>query len=125
MDTHALLWWGFNDPRLSARAVEAIQDSGVVVYSVASLWETGVKAALGRFDFELSSDWHVRLCGRADEYQIAECRITPEHCRKVQDLPKLHGDPFDRMLVAQAEVEGLQIVSADGVLDRYGVVRIW
>ena len=124
IDTHTLIWYEADDPKLSARANLAVSDaSNDCLVSVATLWELAIKTGIGRL--ELSVPFHelVRERIRADRLSILP--ITGEHLIAVADLPMHHRDPFDRMLVAQALVERIPIVSVDAALERYGVERIW
>jgi PIN domain nuclease of toxin-antitoxin system len=124
VDTHALLWWLLGDPHLSPVARRAIaQASAVVFVSAASAWEIATKVRLGRLDDPAgvtdSLGAHVRGQG------FRELPITLEHGRRAGKLPRSHTDPFDRMLIAQAQSEGLAIVSNDRAFDPFGVQRIW
>ena len=116
LDTHALLWWITDDTRLSRRARSAIS-SGEILVSVVSAWEIEIKRGLGRID----ADTHAIL----EEISATEgfhwLDIRPSHVAALVDLPDLHRDPFDRMLVAQAAVEGLTLVTRDSGLLAYGV----
>jgi PIN domain nuclease of toxin-antitoxin system len=116
LDTHALLWWLFDDPRLSQAARTAIagQDSTVFV-SPASVWEISIKQALGRL--EAPPDIEGQLA--ASRFQTL--LITVAHAYAAGSLPRHHNDPFDRMLVAQAAAQGLTIVTRDSRIARYGV----
>jgi PIN domain nuclease of toxin-antitoxin system len=124
LDTHALLWWLTGDPQLSAAARRAIaQESAEVFLSAASAWEIATKVRLGRLADPAgatdSLDAHVRAQG------FRELPITLEHGRRAGKLPGSHKDPFDRMLIAQTQSEGLAIVSNDRAFDPFGVERIW
>ncbi len=123
LDTHLLLWTARDSPRLSQAARALIGDPANTRYvSVISLWEVAIKGALGRSDFQ----WDVRTLRRgmlAREFH--EVAITAAHALVIPSLPPVHRDPFDRMLVAQAMVEGLTLITADPVLGRYsGPVRL-
>ena len=104
LDTHALLWMVIDDPRLSARARTQIEKASRLVYSAASFWEIGLKLSRGGFDFELPHAWHHDLIRELRGIGATRIEIEPDHCRRLQDLPWHHKDPFDRMLVAQAQV---------------------
>ena len=124
LDTHALLWWLTGDPHLSAAARRVIgQTSAMAFVSAASAWEIATKVRLGRLDDPQgvtdSLGAHIRAQG------FRELPITLEHGRRAGKLPGPHKDPFDRMLIAQAQSEGLAIVSNDEAFDPYGVVRVW
>lgn len=123
LDTHALLWWMEGSPELSPRARGAIADPGNEVFlSVVSLWEIAVKTSLGKLRLSRALPW------LAQEARVQGIRLLPvgvEHCEAVAQLVFHHRDPFDRMLVAQAQVEGLDLLSRDASLDPYPPNRIW
>jgi PIN domain nuclease of toxin-antitoxin system len=116
-DTNILLW-AVNEPRkLAPEAARLVDDpASDRVYSVTSLWETAIKSGRGRPDFDADAALlrHALLDGGCREIVI-----NAEHALAVRTLPPLHRDPFDRMLVAQALVEGLTLVTADRALARY------
>lgn len=125
-DTHAAVWFGENNPKLSAAALAAMSDpTNEVLFSPASYWEIAIKVALGKWTltepYPIFIDALLSRCG----FQILP--ILPPHAARLLTLPSPanHRDPFDRMLVAQTLVEGIRIVSADPKLDQYGVTRIW
>jgi PIN domain nuclease of toxin-antitoxin system len=121
VDTHALLWFLAADPRLSDRARETIEDVNVVPFvSVASALEIAIKASLGRL--AVPDDLPEQLAGQG----FVSAPVEAEHAWRVKTLDsKDHKDPFDRLIAAQALVEGLPVVSADPAFDRYGVRRTW
>jgi PIN domain nuclease of toxin-antitoxin system len=121
LDTHAVLWLLAGDDRLSsrARAALAATDQAVIVSAV-SLWEVATKRSLGKLDAPADLSRRLAAIG-----QIELLPISPLHAEAIGDLPWHHRDPFDRMLVAQAQVEGLSIVSANPALPQYGVDVIW
>jgi len=123
LDTHLLLWaagadeGGLSDDGLSAPARSLITDLGNVLhFSPASIWEVAIKGRLGRRDFQ--ADPHVLRRGLLDNGYV-EVPITSEHAAAVGALPNLHKDPFDRMLVAQANVEGIILLTADARVGEY------
>jgi PIN domain nuclease of toxin-antitoxin system len=117
LDTHTLLWWDAGT--LPARTIRIIRDADEVFVSVASAWEASIKASLGK----LKAAAPMSTVARA--YGFRELRISFEHAERVASLPKLHRDPFDRMLIAQAFVEGLTIVTRDPEFPPYGVPLAW
>jgi PIN domain nuclease of toxin-antitoxin system len=124
LDTHALLWFLGGDPRLSGHAREAVEDrANSRWFSAAGVWEIAIKASLGKLT--LSVPFQDLIPGQLDPNAIELLPIRPEHAATLISLPFHHRDPFDRMLVAQAQVEGAALVSADPALDAYGVQRIW
>ncbi len=111
LDTHLLLWAAEDSDRLSKAARTLIADPGnVLLFSAASLWEITIKRGLGRADFEVEP----RLLRRALlDNGYDELAITSEHAVSVESLPPLHKDPFDRLLIAQATVEGITLLTAN------------
>lgn len=117
-DTHLLIWAGLEDERLPAEAARLLLDTDVTVrFSVASLWEVAIKAALKRPDFKIEAS-ALRAGLRANGY--LELVIEARHVLSLRELPPVHRDPFDRMLVAQAMSEGLFLLTADNTLAQYG-----
>jgi PIN domain nuclease of toxin-antitoxin system len=115
LDTHAILWW-LAGHELAPEAYERIADSSVLAaVSAASVWEATIKAALGKLEAPES------LGQAAVEEGFEPLPITFEHADRVAVLPPHHRDPFDRMLVAQAQVERLTLVTRDPVFDAYDV----
>ena len=123
LDTHTVLWWVTSDPSLSSRARTNIARSEEVIVSAASAWEMAIKVSLGRLAsaIDLVSDFESALA--KDGFRALV--ITPAHGLRAGSLPGPHKDPFDRMLIAQAQAENLTIVSNDTVFDHYGVRRVW
>ena len=118
IDTHLLLWAAGSPERLPVAAAEMIEDEGnALVFSAASLWEVAIKAGLGRADFTV--DAGVLRRGLV-ENGYEELAISGAHACRVASLPPVHRDPFDRMLVAQAMVEGVELLTADRALAGYG-----
>ncbi|MBU6512814.1 MAG: type II toxin-antitoxin system VapC family toxin [Betaproteobacteria bacterium] len=122
LDTHLLLWAAGQPERLPAAALELIEDaSNELCFSPASLWEIAIKRGLGRADFR--ADPRLIWRGLLDA-GYNELPITSAHATAVDGLPALHKDPFDRMLVAQALVEGVVLLTADPVVASYpGPIR--
>ena len=123
LDTHVLLWCAIAPDRLSTEARKLISDDASQLYfSAASLWEVAIKRGLDRPDFRVEPAV-LRAGLVANGYQ--EVAITGRHCLVVMHLPDIHRDPFDRMLVAQAQSEGLTLLTADAIVARYpGPVRL-
>ena len=122
LDTHVLLWAAGEPSKLSSDARYAIGDlNNELLFSVASLWEVSIKRGLGRTDFNV--DPRLLRRGLLD-HGYEELTITSNHVVAVDTLPTLHKDPFDRMLVAQAIVEGALLLTTDAWLTKYpGPVR--
>ena len=123
LDTHALLWWVGDDARLPASVNPLLENGMAEVYvSAASAWEIAIKARSGKLDPG------PLLPGFAAEIQrqgFMPLPITLNHAERAGLLAAVHSDPFDRMLIAQAQVENLRLVSNEQIFDRYGVVRVW
>jgi PIN domain nuclease of toxin-antitoxin system len=122
LDTHLLLWAAGMPDRLSAEALALIEDqANELIYSAASIWEISIKSSLGRPDFQVDP----RLLRRALlDNSYMELPITGDHAAAVGGLPTLHGDPFDRLLIAQSMVEGVLLLTSDSLVARYpGPIR--
>jgi PIN domain nuclease of toxin-antitoxin system len=118
LDTHALLWFLGGDEQRIAEAVRSrIEDGGIV--SSASIWEIAIKKGLGKLD--APDDLPERL----GELGFELLPINADHAWRVQELPMHHRDPFDRLLIAQAQIERLQILSADPGFADYEVEVVW
>ena len=122
LDTHLLLWVASESDRLSRAARKLIENSeNELMFSVASVWEVAIKRGLGREDFRL--DPRVLRRGLLDN-SYSELLIGSDHAVAVEGLPALHKDPFDRILIAQALVEGITLLTADPLVAQYaGPVR--
>jgi PIN domain nuclease of toxin-antitoxin system len=123
LDTHALLWWATLDRRLSAKAKRAIAASASEVYvSAATAWEIATKGRLGRVDWSAEA-------GTVNDYALDQgfraLPISLGHSERAGRLGIPHPDPFDRMLIAQAQAEDLWLVSNEAVFDAAGVRRYW
>jgi len=124
LDTHALLWWLADDPALSKPARRFIAETkNTVIVSAASAWEIATKVRLGKLPTaaELAADF-VGLVGR-EGFELLP--ISADHAIRAGLLPGPHKDPFDRMLIAQAQAEGFPIVTNEVVFGAYGIRRIW
>lgn len=118
LDTHILLWAAARDKMMSARAEEIIRDeAAVLVFSAASIWEIAIKRGLDRLDFR-ADPAAMRAGLIANGYQ--ELAIDSRHAAAVLTLPRLHADPFDRILVAQAQIEGMRLITMDEKVVAYG-----
>ena len=119
LDTHILLWWLADDPGLSEKQRSAIADPANVVYvSAASAWEIAIKKALGKLI--APNDLGAALIAS----ELEQLPVTVAHAEAVGRLPPHHRDPFDRMLIAQAGVEDLTVVTGDPVFAQYEVTRL-
>ena len=124
LDTHAFLWWITGDQRLSQRSIECISDgSNELFFSVASGWEIAIKAGLGRIDIPDPLDRFVSEHLFRNHMDVLAIQLS--HALHVITLPQFHRDPFDRMLISQAQIERLPILSSDKLLATYDVEVIW
>lgn len=120
LDSHIALWMVADPERLSRQVVDALSSGDNAVYlSVVSIWELEAKAAKGKLSLP------PLLWNNLDAIGVLSLPITRFHALAVSRLPSVHGDPFDRMLVAQAMLEGLTLVTKDHVLPRYAVPTLW
>jgi PIN domain nuclease of toxin-antitoxin system len=117
LDTHLLLWAAGAPQQLSPRARALLDDpQNELIFSAASIWEVAIKRGLGRANFQV--DTRLLRRGLLDN-GYAELAITSEHAVMIDSLPPLHRDPFDRVLIAQAIVEGVTLLTSDPVVARY------
>lgn len=124
LDTHTLLWWLDGDRRLSRTARKAIADSdNAVVVSAASAWEIATKVRIGKLPGAIDVAADIAGCLAHQQFQSLDIAVL--HAQRAGRLPGNHRDPFDRMLIAQAQIEDLPIVTNDDIFDRYGVTRLW
>jgi len=124
LDTHAFLWWIAGDERLSVHASQSIADGRNEIFvSAASIWEIAIKGRLGRLS--IPGDPGRFIGGQIVENSFRGLPIVAGHALRVWELPDHHRDPFDRMLVAQAQVEGLALISRDQQVSRYDVEVVW
>jgi PIN domain nuclease of toxin-antitoxin system len=119
LDTHAVLWWRINSPRVKRAVREAIATSELVWVSAASGWEVAIKQALGKLEL------HQSFSSLVAASEFVELPITLAHAEEIATLPPHHTDPFDRMLIAQARVERATIVTHDRQFGLYDVPTIW
>jgi PIN domain nuclease of toxin-antitoxin system len=123
LDTHVFLWWLQDSPRLSEHARDQLAAAtSAVLVSAVSIWEIAIKASIGKLTMEPEDLARlgdlIALCG------FTELPVTAQHAAKVVTLPHHHSDPFDRLLIAQARVEDLTIVTADQALDHYDAATL-
>jgi PIN domain nuclease of toxin-antitoxin system len=116
LDTHVLLWWLIDSPKLGVTAREAIAAADNVVYvSAASIWEIAIKKSLGKLRAPDNFD-HI-----LEQEGFEELPVSVYHAEQAGGLPAHHRDPFDRMLIAQAQAEGLLLLSQDKQISAYGI----
>ncbi|MBK1986758.1 type II toxin-antitoxin system VapC family toxin [Sphaerospermopsis aphanizomenoides BCCUSP55] len=122
LDTHTLLWFTMGDPRISSNLRLQIENNDNLL-SIASVWEIAIKHSIGKLTLALGFDDFVeqQIIGNG----IILKEIDQQHISVVSQLPLHHRDPFDRMLIAQAIVENIPIISADSKFDAYPIQRLW
>jgi PIN domain nuclease of toxin-antitoxin system len=124
LDTHTLLWTVTGDPKLSRHADNALHDEAAVIHiSAASAWEIATKFRLGKLpEAEVLIDGFSKSL---DRLGFLDLPVTIDHAQRAGLLPGAHKDPFDRLLIAQAQAENLILVSNERIFDSYGVRRLW
>ena len=124
LDTHIFLWYVLGDTQLNPKIRLLLRDPANQLFlSIASIWEVGIKVSTGKLVLSEPLEAYFLEQMRINSIQLLP--ITPGHVARVATLPFHHRDPFDRMLAAQSLTENIAIVSADAVLDAYGVTRLW
>ena len=124
LDTHVFLWWIASAARLSHHARRLIEDGENELYvSTASVWEMSIKAALGKLLLPVGQPNFIRE--QIQMNAVTPLPVTLDHAVHVQNLPPIHRDPFDRMIISQALTERMPIVSADEQIAKYDVDVIW
>ena len=119
LDTHVVLWWRLDSPRLKRGARDAIATADLVWVSAASGWEVAIKQALGKIRLVDS------FASMVESSEFGELPVTLRHADHLATLAPHHSDPFDRMLVAQAQVEGATLVTHDRAFEPYGIPIVW
>jgi PIN domain nuclease of toxin-antitoxin system len=124
LDTQTLLWFALTDPRLSASAQSSIMDpANDKLVSPASYWEIAIKISVGKY--ALTRPFEDFMQAAIDMNGFGYLHIEPKHTAPLTTLPFHHRDPFDRLMIAQAMVESIPIVSNDAVFDSYPIKRLW
>ena len=124
LDTHSFLWFIAGSSKLSRRARLAIENPETELYlSIASLWEMAIKISLGKL--HLGEPFGELVPAQLSQNGISLLQISVEHTAGVIQLPFHHRDPFDRLIIAQAQSENLPIISTDSVFDAYDIERVW
>ena len=124
LDTHALLWWLTDSPELTKRARAMISDTKNTIFvSAASAWEIATKVRIGKLSVatELTEDFDAQM----EQESFRSLSISSSHAIRAGLLPGIHQDPFDRMLIAQAQEQNVPIISNEVLFDAYGIRRIW
>jgi len=124
IDTHTFLWWNSEDERLSLGAKEIIANGNNEIFlSAASVWEIVIKTAKGRLVLPEPPDQYISR--RVNLYRFRPLPIQISHAAHVYELPAIHNDPFDRMLIAQSQMESLPLLTNDEAIRRYELETIW
>ena len=124
LDTHTFLWFIMGNPNLSANARALIEDQGNdKLLSIASLWEIAIKVSIGKLALSAPFDTLIPQQLSANGFELL--RLEVNHAAALINLPFHHRDPFDRLLIAQAMIEQMQIVSVDSAFDAYQISRLW
>ena len=122
LDTHAMLWYLRDSPELSASAHSLIDKAEYVVVSIASFWEVAIKQSIGKIQLCMTIPELESLClDRA----IQVLPIQSAVLEQIKSLPKIHGDPFDRLIIAQAQIGKMTIITRDRMIPQYPVPTIW
>jgi PIN domain nuclease of toxin-antitoxin system len=124
LDTHTFLWWNMDDAQLSSLAKELIADGDNEIFlSAATAWEIAIKAARGRL--ALPEDPTRYISNRLSLHGFQALPIQIHHAAQVYKLPMYHADPFDRLLIAQGQLESMPLISMDADIRRYEVEVVW
>lgn len=124
LDTHAFIWWASEPDKLPRKILELFEKiENSLVLSVSSVWEMQIKMQLGKLDLDMPIKELIESQQQANALQILPVKLR--HVFELTNLPPLHNDPFDRILIAQANAEGLTIVSKDQKFSDYPVTIIW
>ena len=124
LDTHTFLWWDSEPTRLSSKALALCQDrANTVLLSVVSVWEMQIKSQLGKLKLSLPLAEVVETQRQTNNVEVMS--ITLAHVLALENLPTPHKDPFDRLLIAQAIVEGATLISNDPAFVQYAVTVLW
>ena len=122
LDTHAMLWYLRDSPELSASAHALIDNAEYVAVSIASFWEIAIKQCIGKMQFCMTIPELEALCLDRD---IQVLPIQSVVLEQIKSLPKIHGDPFDRLIIAQAQIGKMTIITRDRMIPQYPVPTIW
>ncbi|MEH2150063.1 type II toxin-antitoxin system VapC family toxin [Nostoc sp.] len=124
LDTQCWLWWFAQPERLNEETIAHIADENNELWlSVASIWEIGIKVAIGKLSLPDPLDSYIS--SRMAQLGMRSLEITASHALQAAALPLHHRDPFDRMLIAQAQIEEMTLVSADSMFNKYDISLLW
>lgn len=123
IDTHILLWLLSDSEELSDKARKELKSGKEIFVSIVSFWEIAIKKSIGKLKLSYSMSDIEEKCNK---YKISILPIRPEHLDLLEELPFVHNDPFDRLIIAQALKEGMPIITKDSIIPRYeGIETIW
>ena len=123
LDTNALLYFLYDNEKLSPRASKVIyHGNDKICISIVSLWEIAIKSSIGKLNIKSSISKIAHTCEK-EQFDILS--IKPFHLDEVGQLPPIHGDPFDRLIISQAVTENLIIITKDGIIPQYDVKVLW
>ena len=123
LDTNAFIFYLYNPERLSKVAVDIVHNEDNQIYvSIVSLWEIAIKSSIGKLEIKNSMEEIAGICLK---YKIELLAINPQHLDQIANLPQIHGDPFDRLIISQAIAENLTIVTSDSIIPKYDANTIW
>ncbi|MCR5788824.1 MAG: type II toxin-antitoxin system VapC family toxin [Lachnospiraceae bacterium] len=122
IDTHVLIWSLFDAGKLSDQAEHIITNSNMIYVSIASLWEIAIKQSIGKIEIQSTLQEIADQCSKS---QIDVLNILPVHLDVIKQLPRIHNDPFDRLIIAQAVTEGLTLITKDTYIPQYDIKTIW
>jgi PIN domain nuclease of toxin-antitoxin system len=123
LDTNAFIFYLYNPEQLSKAAVDIVYSEKNQIYvSIASLWEIAIKSSIGKLEIKNSLEEIAEICL---ENKIELLAINPLHLDQIKNLPRIHGDPFDRLIISQALAENLIIVTKDSIIPKYDVNTVW
>jgi PIN domain nuclease of toxin-antitoxin system len=124
LDTHTFLWWNLGDPQLSKRVIDIISDGNNEIFlSAVSAWEITIKVAKKRLF--LPEEPALFVPSRMHLHGFQPLPIQIHHATRVYELPMQHTDPFDRLLIAQSQVESMQLISSDAEMRKYEIDVVW
>ncbi|MBQ3967852.1 MAG: type II toxin-antitoxin system VapC family toxin [Lachnospiraceae bacterium] len=122
LDTHTLLWFLFDDKQLSKQVIEVIEREDKLYLSIASLWEIAIKQSIGKLNINKTI---LQIEEQCNAFNIDIISIKPIHCEKIKELDRIHNDPFDRILISQALIEDMTLLTKDGNIVKYNVKTLW
>ncbi len=122
LDTHSLIWFMYDDSKIPESTLKRIKTENKVYVSVVSLWEIAIKQSLGKLSITNTVSEIVDKC---KETNISILPIEPQHLDHIKSLPGIHGDPFDRLLISQAVIEGMTLITKDSIIPKYEVAVFW